>query len=82
MEDFINNLIPYVTDITPYYIGITILMCFIGMIIAAKTAPSQGDFMFVGLFCILFSVMWPAFILGLIVTGFLHLLWRIFGDKS
>lgn len=82
MSNFINNLIPYGTDMTLYYIGMGIIVWIIGLIILAKTAPDESNFIFAALSFSVICIFWPVLLIYAIIGGFFSLFWRLFGDKG
>lgn len=83
MGDFINNLIPYGTDMTPYYIGVGIIIWIIGLIFTASTPRiRQETFMFFVCIWSVLCMFWFVLVIYAILAIPVTIIWKIFGDKS
>lgn len=75
--------IPLGTDMTPYYIGVGLVIWIIGLISSARTPKmTQTNFVFVGFIWTVLCIFWPVLIVYAIVGGIFVVIWKIFGAKS
>lgn len=82
MSDFINNIIPYGTNLTPYYIGVGLVIWIIGLIICAKTqGMGETTFIFTAVIWSILCMFWPVLFVYAFFGGILAGIWRIFGAK-
>ena len=81
MGDFINNLIPYGTDMTPYYIVVGIIIWIIGLILFAKNTTIESFTFWAAIWSVL-CLFWFVLVIYAILAIPITIIWKIFGDKS
>jgi hypothetical protein len=84
MGDFINNLIPYGTDMTPYYIGIAFIFWIVGLIIVAKSmgGDDSDGFIFFSMMWAVLSAVWFVLVMYAIFAIPIIIIWKLFGGKK